>query len=347
MKSREALRQTSGDEILEATAASVKALGSTTFYDRMLDLIGLLVRHDLAALVRYSRSSVPDLVLPRIEPTQPMRDYVKSYYAFDPFYQYWMEGGTPKVLRLRSMSPNLMRTAYAKEFLARMEISDEIAIFMPALGDATPTLILDRKEGTFTSSEVERCRSYYPLLASLHQAHAEQFVAEGLDHRASPYGARRPVRILDRYGKQLFATRAWELAVADPMIAQALGEIEARGPCSLGLPGGRTLRRIVMPSDFGAAPSGHCDEIIPSEDSTAKPGTLPKELVDQLTDREQEVVILTLKGYPVSGIARSIGISVGTVRNYRLSIYRKLDITTERELFTTYLSYFPGMSPLT
>ena len=37
-------------------------------------------------------------------------------------------------------------------------------------------------------------------------------------------------------------------------------------------------------------------------------------------------------------IARRMGLSRGTVKNYRLAIYRKLDITTERELFLEFMA---------
>ena len=52
--------------------------------------------------------------------------------------------------------------------------------------------------------------------------------------------------------------------------------------------------------------------------------------------------MLTLKGYPVIEIARKLGLSRGTVKNYRLAIYRKLDITTERELFGEYMAALRG-----
>ncbi len=58
----------------------------------------------------------------------------------------------------------------------------------------------------------------------------------------------------------------------------------------------------------------------------------------QLSEREREVVLLTLRGYPVIEIARQMGLSRGTVKNYRLAIYRKLDITTERELFGEFMA---------
>lgn len=57
----------------------------------------------------------------------------------------------------------------------------------------------------------------------------------------------------------------------------------------------------------------------------------------ELTARETEVVTLVLAGHASRDIAKRLGISPGTVRNHRLSIYTKLDITTEREVFLTYL----------
>ena len=63
---------------------------------------------------------------------------------------------------------------------------------------------------------------------------------------------------------------------------------------------------------------------------------LPDGLWPELSSRERQLVGLILSGYPTALIARRLSISVGTVKNHRLSIYRKLDITTERELFLQY-----------
>lgn len=63
----------------------------------------------------------------------------------------------------------------------------------------------------------------------------------------------------------------------------------------------------------------------------------PNALWPALTSREGEVVSLILAGYASRDIAKKLGISPGTVRNHRLSIYAKLDITSEREVFLAYL----------
>lgn len=56
-----------------------------------------------------------------------------------------------------------------------------------------------------------------------------------------------------------------------------------------------------------------------------------------LTRRETEITALCLRGYPNAAIARALSISRGVVKNHKLRLYRKLDITTERELFSLFL----------
>ena len=126
------------------TARAIDRLGTGAFYDALLDLLGSQAPHDLAALVRYSRAAAPDLIIPRIEPTPAMMTYYHHFYAFDPFYARWKNGGEIGVYRLRVLASGIGRSRYAREFLTAMAIHDEIAVFLPPIGDASPTLVLDR-----------------------------------------------------------------------------------------------------------------------------------------------------------------------------------------------------------
>lgn len=325
----------------EHVARAVDRLGTSGFYDALLDLLGTAASHDLAALVRYSRAAPPDLILPRVEPTEAIMAYYRHYYAFDPFYAHWKNGGETGVYRLRAMEAGIGRSAYAREFLTAMHIYDEIAVFLPPIGDASPTLILDRAKGNFHPSEVTRIRQLFPLLAALHRRHLGTIVTAGIDPGNSPIGPERPLRLVDQHGQQIFSTAAWEAATEEAELAQALRIVTARGPCTVPLKGQMALRRTQLPPDFGPAPGGFCDEISPDRQAgTATPTTddLPARIAAPLSEREREVVLLTLQGYPVIEIARRMGLSRGTVKNYRLAIYRKLDITTERELFGEFMA---------
>lgn len=326
---------------LDLAARAVDRLGSGEFYDALLEILGTAAPHDLSALVRYSRAAPPDLIIPRIEPTEAMMAYYDHYFAFDPFYAHWKNGGETGVYRLRAMDAGIGRSAYAREFLTAMHIHDEIAVFLPPIGDASPTLILDRARGNFLAAEVARIRRLFPLLAALHRRHLATFVTAGIDPGNSPIGAERPLRFVDQHGLQIFATASWVAQAGDDEVATALQMVTARGPCTVRLKGGLALRRTQLPPDFGPAPGGFCDEISPDRHAgVAVPATddLPISMAAHLSEREREVVLLTLRGYPVIEIASRMGLSRGTVKNYRLAIYRKLDITTERELFGEFMA---------
>jgi DNA-binding CsgD family transcriptional regulator len=60
-------------------------------------------------------------------------------------------------------------------------------------------------------------------------------------------------------------------------------------------------------------------------------------MAPDLTPRERDIVALVLEGYPTATIAKRLNVAHGTVKNHRLRIYEKLDITSERELFLAYL----------
>ncbi len=57
-----------------------------------------------------------------------------------------------------------------------------------------------------------------------------------------------------------------------------------------------------------------------------------------LTARETDILALTLNGHANAAIAARLGITVGVVKNHKHRLYNKLDITTERELITTFFA---------
>ena len=53
--------------------------------------------------------------------------------------------------------------------------------------------------------------------------------------------------------------------------------------------------------------------------------------VQELTPREREVLSLLARGEAVGGIARSLGLSVHTVRSHVRNILRKLGVSSQLE----------------
>ena len=332
-----ALPQQSVDaELWQAIGNASASIGGELLYDRLLEILAVLVETDLVSLVRYSSFGAPDLVIPRDIRDEVAAPYNSGLYAFDPFHHYWRTVAQPAVTSLSKLATaDLWKSRYALEFMRAARISDEIAVFLPPIGGASPTLILDREHGQFTAAEIARIERVFPLLAGLHNAHLKAIVSPGLIVHAEE----KPLRLIDRGGEELATNVAWQRLVKDPAggLSDALGKLAHPGVTAAALPDGRLLVRSRLAADFGAAPGGWCEQVeMPALTHTGAPCDA---WLAPLTQREREIVMLTLEGHPIAGIAERLGVSRGTIKNHRLRLYQKLDITTERELFLTHMQH--------
>jgi DNA-binding CsgD family transcriptional regulator len=326
-------------ELWDAIGTASATIGDETFYDRLLEVLAALVDADLLSLVRYSSFGAPDLVIPREIRAEVAAPYNSGLYAFDPFHHYWRTVARPTVTSLRRLAPaEMWKSRYALEFMRAARISDEIAVFLPPLGGASPTLILDRAKGGFTTSELARVERVFPLLAGLHNAHLKSIVSRGMVGHA----AEKPLRLIDRSGQELAANLAWKRLAenAESKLTEAVAALAASGDAEIALPDGRVLIRSSLAADFGAAPGGLCDQVeVPALSAPRAPCD---SWLAPLTPRERQIVMLTLEGHPIAGIAKRLGVKPGTIKNHRLRVYQKLDITTERELFLTHMQHLQG-----
>lgn len=62
----------------------------------------------------------------------------------------------------------------------------------------------------------------------------------------------------------------------------------------------------------------------------------------RLSTREREIVTYVLQGHSTESIARHLDISPGTVKIHRKNIYRKLGISTQAQLFASFLDSMAG-----
>lgn len=66
---------------------------------------------------------------------------------------------------------------------------------------------------------------------------------------------------------------------------------------------------------------------------------------DILTPRESEVVGMVLRGHSSESIGQKFTITTGTVKIHRKNIYAKLDISSQSELFSLFISYLSSETP--
>ncbi len=62
----------------------------------------------------------------------------------------------------------------------------------------------------------------------------------------------------------------------------------------------------------------------------------------ELTERERDVVRLLLRGHSTKSLAMVLGITPGTAQVHRQNIYRKLEVSTQGDLFAYFVDYLMG-----
>ena len=90
--------------------------------------------------------------------------------------------------------------------------------------------------------------------------------------------------------------------------------------------------------DCDASDDGGSAATAPADAHLALDEVLEKNEFEPLTTREREVVRLMLLGHSSKSIAQGLDIAVGTVKNHRKSIYRKLAIRSQSALFAHFLN---------
>ncbi|WP_353339516.1 helix-turn-helix transcriptional regulator [Pelagimonas sp. KU-00592-HH] len=64
-----------------------------------------------------------------------------------------------------------------------------------------------------------------------------------------------------------------------------------------------------------------------------------------LTPREREITFLSLAGFNNEAIAKKMDVSTGTIKNHKKRLYAKVDVTSERELFSLFLGFLAEVDP--
>jgi DNA-binding CsgD family transcriptional regulator len=150
-------------------ARAIAATGSDEHVDRLIDLIGADIQHDLVTVTRYSATKVPEFVKHRRFSDEMVRRYLADYYVFDPFYACWRRERRLGIVPLKSLADDeVKRGQYIAEFLAQSEICDEVGILLADGGDWCLGIFLDRSAKPFRDSEIAWLNERFPVFASLH-----------------------------------------------------------------------------------------------------------------------------------------------------------------------------------
>ncbi|HZV07744.1 MAG TPA: LuxR C-terminal-related transcriptional regulator [Gemmataceae bacterium] len=334
-----------GKEWFARLGEVAKSIGSGEFHRELIDLYGSSIQHESTWIIHFSRAAPPEVIYTHNVPEEVVGTYNSTFAQVDPFSHYWKHHPRPGVLPL-SQAKTQSREAkiYSELFLPRAHISDEMAIMLPTVGQCCFGLFLERESGHFSRADVERAQTIFPALEGCHRAHVG-WIFNDLGNvkraKAQPY-VDKPMLILDRFGSEVYSNDAWNDAVAADNALMPL----VRGL----LPVSGTQTRLVdnfvlsfeaLDRSFPLAPGGRMFVLEPRA-TAVDFETVNREanLLDMFTRRERDILNLIMNCRSTGQIAQQLQISKGTVKNYRLRIYRKADVVSERELVKKFAPLF-------
>jgi DNA-binding CsgD family transcriptional regulator len=156
-------------KIWEPLASAITATGTEQHVDRLIDLIGADIAHDLVTVTRYSATRMPEFVKHRHFSDEMVRSYLASYYVFDPFYASWRRERRLGIVPLKRLANDEgKRGQYIAGFLAQSRICDEIGILLADGGDWCLGIFLDRSTKPFREKEIALLEERLPIFSALH-----------------------------------------------------------------------------------------------------------------------------------------------------------------------------------
>lgn len=323
---------------------AIDACGTDQFQTQLCACLAAYLGAGTCGVMQYSRYAIPYYLVRDAVPEDEITLYLQGAYRFDPFYRHWRETEGAGLVWLGDLSTSPNRVGdkardYILQFHHQTGMVDEIALLCPKLGGAVDNYFFLRNT-PFTAADLDPLRALFASIQSLHRLN-QRLMLQALGTGANDGPGPDAFAITDSAGRQSFASRDWQQLVGQDIALSDAVEKSTRRP---GHPVFLDHAHVVteaLDADFAPAPGGRITLVV--QRPRAAPSLQFSEVLDQLfadrlTGREISICSLALRGFPTALIAERLGIAVGTVKNHRKSIYRKLDITTERELFLLLLS---------
>lgn len=315
-------------------ARAARELGHQGFHLRLLELAGALVSHDTGWIVRYDTASTPDVLY-----TKAIAPNIVDYYlgtrpqTGDPYFCSWRRNVNARIETLADALPMALdRDFYDRDFMQRADFTDELVLYLPSFGNACLSLFLELRDGRFGARELHRLQTLFPAVLGLHDAHLRMVLAELA--AACSNSKENAFIVLDRAGSEIFSTTTWRNA------EQRIPELKSAAGCNIECGcdhfqiGGLHLRTTPLDNFNAIAPGGSliyladADVVERSEEQQAV------QIIEKLTPRERDILYLTLEGHSTGAIAQRLALAKGYIKNCRLRMYKKFNVSSEREMIS-------------
>lgn len=311
------------------------SIGTHEFYAELVALPKQNIKCDRHLIMRYARYATPEILLNESLDEAAVGFYLKGLYRLDPLLHLVEEDRVKPVLTFRHLRQDDIDNEFYSEIFRSGAIFDELAIMISTIGGGCIALCFDRDDSEFSSHEVALVSEWHPVLEALHNLHVKMCMLTGL---TSLYGRGFVgVASIAGDGRIFYRNDVWSklaLELDESSMLARVFSFPAQSPATFGN-GIMHWEYLEFPTEdisgcrvvfFEAKSSGA--SVIDVSSRLIKFGQM-----FNLSPREREIVLQMMKGLHNAAIAKRLGLTLGTVKNYKRRLYDKLDITNEREMF--------------
>ncbi len=313
----------------------IDAIGDSRFYETLASTIARFLDSERFLVIRYAKYAKPLFLVNCAMTEEAVESYLANYYRIDPLLRMVRDGVSRQVVTFDELRSDGTDTYFYDEMFRTANIRDEMVFLLPTLAGVRTAICIDRSQRCFSKSDISKSKLIFPTLQHLHTRHVDQCLFGWLGGFLSD--SQIALMIVDQDNTPRFRNENWTTIIDNSQEEKVLkmSVLKPRGSDSLN----NQMICHWEPLDMqnAVAPGGKA--IVIEEISPGYVDLSSNDLVGrfartyELTPRELEIVEQILKGQPAVRIAKSLNVSVGTIRNHKHRLYNKLDITTERELF--------------
>lgn len=332
--------------VATSISAIIDAVGQQGFYSIVLETLGQHMDCERWLAIKYSRFSAPEFIVNTSLSDEAVKQYLSHLYRIDPLLRLVTEDRIPSVVTFSQMQNEDASNDYYDEIFKAGQILDELTLMLPVIGGGYLGFCFDRETSLFNEDEIALFDALYPIVVSAHAAHMRTEFLEGL---GTLFGhGRVGILTLGSDSRVLYQNPAWETLTRHAFEKETLDFI-LRQPEQIAIQVHDFIAHWEFTKNVSASAAG-VRSVFLEQKSAGYIQTDVKEFFEQfynayhLSPRERQLVEKTLRGYSMPMIAEKLDLSLGTVRNYKQRLYAKLDITSEREIFSLFMMHMFGQS---
>jgi len=322
-------------------AEILREVGRPGFYQTLASQLSTLLGCDRYLVMRYSQFAKPAFLVNNFMPVAVENFYLDDLYRLDPLYGMVRRGAQSNVLTLRQTRNQSGIGEYCDALLQHACIYDELAMLLPLFGGLVIAMCLDTKSAPFDVEIVAMALEIYPVIQQANKLHLERSLPGGgyglLDGRSTA------VMVTTPDNEVVYKNDAWvnaESSVSRRDIHRYTRSDFNRKVIQIGE---SVLHGHRLDNDSPVWPNGNMFfiERRSADSINADLGTIFDAVARRyrLSPRERELFKMALQGHDTRRMAQQLGLSGGTVKNYKQRLYAKLGIKCEREIVSLLMSF--------